>query len=154
MHCVLQLFVNTIVILVCWCRYKYILTCKDHFSAFVWLFPLKSKTKVEVVRNLRMAFRWFGAPRILQADNGSLLFVLYKHTCTHTHAHTHTHTHSQSVHLGQVRSLKALQRTHPDPDLPNPLQARKRDQIRMAQPAWNTIGAKNSTKSLLRSSDR
>jgi hypothetical protein len=46
---------------------------------------------------LRMAFRWFGAPRILQADNGSLLFVLYKHTCTHTHAHTHTHTHTHTL---------------------------------------------------------
>jgi len=68
------------------------------------------------VKNLRMAFRWFGAPRILQADNGSLLFVLYKHTCTHTHAHTHTLTcHApgpggefKSIAMNKSRSAKCI----------------------------------------------
>jgi hypothetical protein len=49
---------------------KYILTVKDHFSAFVWLRALKRKNKIAVFKKLKNIFRDFRTPDILQADNG------------------------------------------------------------------------------------
>lgn len=51
--------------------YKYILTVKDHFTGFVWLFGMKTKQRHEVVHHLRSVFTWFDVPQIIQADNGS-----------------------------------------------------------------------------------
>ncbi len=41
---------------------------QDHFTKFVHLRPLKSKTAAEVAWNLLDIFLTFGAPAILQSD--------------------------------------------------------------------------------------
>jgi hypothetical protein len=51
-------------------EYKYILNIQDHFTKFVILKPLKSKSAVEVANNLYDYFSIFGPPTILQSDNG------------------------------------------------------------------------------------
>jgi hypothetical protein len=45
--------------------FKYILTVKDHFSAFVWLAALKTKQRTEVMHHLTLFFSLFGAPQII-----------------------------------------------------------------------------------------
>jgi hypothetical protein len=51
-------------------EYKYILHARDHFSRFSWGYPLKTKASLEVASNLFELFTTFGAPAILQSDNG------------------------------------------------------------------------------------
>src|SRR6266511_695939 len=51
-------------------EYKYILHACDHFSRFSWGYPLKTKASLEVASNLFELFTTFGAPAILQSDNG------------------------------------------------------------------------------------
>ncbi|XP_050065514.1 KRAB-A domain-containing protein 2-like [Aphis gossypii] len=50
--------------------YKFILNYQDHLSKFVTLRALKTKTAAEVTYNLIDIFCTFGAPSILQSDNG------------------------------------------------------------------------------------
>jgi hypothetical protein len=51
-------------------KYKWILNYQDHHIKFISLFPLESKRAVEVVSNLFTIFLIFGAPKVLQSDNG------------------------------------------------------------------------------------
>ena len=50
--------------------YRWILQLKDHFSKFCWARPLEHKEAREVYDCVRDIFFLFGAPRILQSDNG------------------------------------------------------------------------------------
>ena len=50
--------------------YKYILTYVNHFTKFCVLTPVKSKRAEEVAEVLLPIFLMFGAPVILQSDNG------------------------------------------------------------------------------------
>ncbi|CAF3237895.1 unnamed protein product, partial [Rotaria sp. Silwood2] len=51
-------------------HFKFILNYQDHFTKFCILRPLKTKTAVEVAFHLLDIFTTFGAPIILQSDNG------------------------------------------------------------------------------------
>ncbi|CAF2953549.1 unnamed protein product [Rotaria sp. Silwood2] len=51
-------------------RFKWILHVKDHFSRFSWAYPLESKEAELVAEKLLNQFSLFGAPCILQSDNG------------------------------------------------------------------------------------
>ena len=51
-------------------NYKYILTYVNHFTNFCILSPLTSKRAEEVANALLPIFLTFGAPVILQSDNG------------------------------------------------------------------------------------
>jgi hypothetical protein len=51
-------------------KYKWILNYQDHHTKFISLFPLESKQVVEVAFNLINIFLTFGAPKVLQSDNG------------------------------------------------------------------------------------
>ncbi|XP_025407815.1 KRAB-A domain-containing protein 2-like [Sipha flava] len=51
-------------------KYKWILNYQDHHTKFISLFPLESKRAVEVASNLLTIFLTFGAPKVLQSDNG------------------------------------------------------------------------------------
>ena len=50
--------------------YKYILNYQDHLTKFVVLKPLESKNASVVAENVLDIFTTFGAPSILQCDNG------------------------------------------------------------------------------------
>eukprot|EP01137_Pigoraptor_chileana_P011453 Opistho-2@62365 len=50
--------------------YKYILTVRDHFTRCTWLYALQTKEAQGVADNLEKQFDLFGAPSILQSDNG------------------------------------------------------------------------------------
>jgi hypothetical protein len=50
--------------------YKYVLTVQDHLTKFVHLRPCQSKEGVEVAKHLYLIFCEFGAPLLLQSDNG------------------------------------------------------------------------------------
>ena len=49
---------------------KWIMTCKDHFTGFVWLRPLRRKEAARVARQLNVIFGSFGYPMIFHTDNG------------------------------------------------------------------------------------
>ena len=51
-------------------EYKYIAHAKDHFTRFSWATALKSKEAIYVANFLFQTFMQFGAPAILQSDNG------------------------------------------------------------------------------------
>lgn len=51
-------------------KYKFVLNYQDHLTKFVILKPLKIKTAEEVAQNLLDIFTFFGAPAIVQSDNG------------------------------------------------------------------------------------
>ncbi|XP_072384043.1 KRAB-A domain-containing protein 2-like [Diabrotica undecimpunctata] len=51
-------------------EYKWLLNYQDHFTKFIHLRPLKSKCATEVAQELLKLFLEFGAPCILQSDNG------------------------------------------------------------------------------------
>lgn len=51
-------------------EYRYILHVKDHFTKFCWLRSISQKRGDVVAEELRLIFRDFGAPKILQSDNG------------------------------------------------------------------------------------
>lgn len=51
-------------------EYKFILVYQDHLTKFIQLRPLKSKRAEEVAYALLDIFTIFGAPSILQSDNG------------------------------------------------------------------------------------
>ncbi|CAF1169735.1 unnamed protein product [Didymodactylos carnosus] len=51
-------------------EYKFLMNYQDHFSKFTVFRPLKNKTAVKVERELVNIFSLFGAPTILQSDNG------------------------------------------------------------------------------------
>ncbi len=50
--------------------YRWILQLKDHFTKYCWAKPLEHKEAKEVYNVIREIFYLFGAPRILQSDNG------------------------------------------------------------------------------------
>jgi hypothetical protein len=50
--------------------YRQILSVIDHFSNFAWAFPLKSKKASETAYHLYRLFCDWGAPKVLQSDNG------------------------------------------------------------------------------------
>src|SRR3990172_3044350 len=49
---------------------EYIMTVVDHFSCFLWAFPLKHKKAKSVRKKLEQLFKQEGAPDLLQSDNG------------------------------------------------------------------------------------
>ena len=51
-------------------KYHWILHIKDHWSKYSVLFALKNKKAESVAKKLEYFIRMFGAPEILQADNG------------------------------------------------------------------------------------
>ncbi|GFU58111.1 KRAB-A domain-containing protein 2 [Trichonephila clavipes] len=51
-------------------EYKFIIVYQDHLTKFVQLRPLKTKRTVEVAYHVLSIFLTFGAPAILQSDNG------------------------------------------------------------------------------------
>lgn len=51
-------------------QYNWLLNYQDHATKFLHLRPLKSKHAVNVAEELRRIFFTFGAPSILQSDNG------------------------------------------------------------------------------------
>ena len=51
--------------------YKYILAMRDHFSRFIILRPLQSKSAKLIARELASMFSIIGFPLLLQTDNGS-----------------------------------------------------------------------------------
>ena len=51
--------------------YKYILELVDHYSKWMWCYPLKNKESITVLLNIKKFFLTFGNPVILQTDNGS-----------------------------------------------------------------------------------
>ena len=51
-------------------EYKWVMHYQDHFTKFSVLRPLKSKRAAEVAYQLTDIFLLFGAPHILQSDNG------------------------------------------------------------------------------------
>ena len=50
--------------------YRFIMSYQDHLTMFTILRPLKSKTNGEVAYQLMDIFCMFGAPFILQSNNG------------------------------------------------------------------------------------
>ena len=51
--------------------FKYICHVEDHFSKFHVIFPLQTKTAVEVAQGLQERYlSYFGPPRIFHTDNG------------------------------------------------------------------------------------
>lgn len=50
--------------------YRFIMNYQDHLTKFTILRPLKTKTAEEVAYQLMDIFCLFGAPCILQSDNG------------------------------------------------------------------------------------
>ena len=50
--------------------YRYCMSVMDHFSRFLRAYPLRRKTKEEVVKILQKDFSIFGNPKILVMDNG------------------------------------------------------------------------------------
>ena len=52
-------------------QYKWIMVYQDHLTKFCVLRPLTSKRAIEVCHQLLDIFLLFGAPAILQSDNGS-----------------------------------------------------------------------------------
>ncbi|KRX78242.1 KRAB-A domain-containing protein 2 [Trichinella sp. T6] len=64
--------------------FKYIMTYLNHFAKFCILSPLKSKRAEEVASKLLEIFLTFGAPSILQSDNGrefSYVIIAELKTC-------------------------------------------------------------------------
>lgn len=51
-------------------EFKFILNYQEHLTKFRFLLPLKSKTAIEVANALLKIFLQFGAPHVLQSDNG------------------------------------------------------------------------------------
>ena len=51
-------------------EYKWALNCQDHLTKFCHLRPIKSKSALDVAKELYIFFCQFGAPVILQSDNG------------------------------------------------------------------------------------
>ena len=52
-------------------EYKWIGHYKDHFSKFSIIWVQKRKCAYETIKNVeRFVFAFFGAPKIMQSDNG------------------------------------------------------------------------------------
>ena len=51
---------------------KYILEIIDHFSKWLWCYPLENKEGDNVLKNIKNYILAFGKPKIFQTDNGSL----------------------------------------------------------------------------------
>jgi hypothetical protein len=51
-------------------KYIYVLSVLDNFSCFVWLQPLVRKTSLLVAKELYKIFLEYGAPKLLQCDQG------------------------------------------------------------------------------------
>ncbi len=63
-------------------RYKYMLSVKECFSKFCWLFPLESKQSFPIATILSNVFKHFGAPSFLHTDNGKeFISAVVKYVC-------------------------------------------------------------------------
>ena len=51
--------------------YKYILSVKDCFSKYCWLFPLTNKKALPIAQALKSIFVQYGSPKYLHTDNGT-----------------------------------------------------------------------------------
>jgi len=51
-------------------EYEWILHTKDHFTKFSWAYQIQTKEAESVAEKLLQQFYLFGAPGILQFDNG------------------------------------------------------------------------------------
>ena len=51
-------------------EFKYVLSVKDCFSKFCWLFSLKSKEALPIATSLSSVFNQYGPPKYLHTDNG------------------------------------------------------------------------------------
>jgi hypothetical protein len=51
-------------------EYKFIMSYQDHLTTYCVLRPLKTKTAVETANDIIAIFSLFGAPFILQSNNG------------------------------------------------------------------------------------
>jgi len=54
----------------CGNRFKFILSCVDHFSKYKWIYPLEDKAAFTILQCLEGVFASFGNPTIFQTDNG------------------------------------------------------------------------------------
>lgn len=61
--------------------YKYILVVINCFSKFLWAFPLKTKSGVEVTKNMEQVFRkQKPPPKNLQTDMGTEFYNSYENS--------------------------------------------------------------------------
>ena len=51
-------------------NYKYIMDIIDHFSKWMWSYPMKEKTAQEAVTCIKSFIFSFGLPKKLHTDNG------------------------------------------------------------------------------------
>lgn len=51
-------------------EYKYIVEIDDHFSKWLWCYPIVNKEAKTVLLQLEKYSTAFGFPKILQCDNG------------------------------------------------------------------------------------
>jgi hypothetical protein len=61
-------------------EFNWVLHARDCFTKFSWAYAMKTKSAAEVASHLFDQFCTFGAPRILQSDNGrenGLILLLY-----------------------------------------------------------------------------
>ena len=56
-------------------KFNWILHVKDHFSKFLWAYPLESKEPESVAEKLLNQFYTFGIPCILQSGDNRKEFV-------------------------------------------------------------------------------
>ena len=61
--------------------YKYVLSCLEAFSRYIFLGRLKSKETIEEANQVKEIFMTFESPKILQCDKGSefqsILLLIY-----------------------------------------------------------------------------
>ncbi len=63
-------------------KFKWILHVKDHFSKFLWAYPLESKEVEPMAEKLLNQFYTFGPPCILQSDNGKEFVAQIINVCS------------------------------------------------------------------------
>ncbi len=66
---------------------RLVLSVLDVFSRFLWMEPIKSKSSQEVASKLEDIFYNFGAPKILQCDNGGEFRGVVEHLCKSEKVH-------------------------------------------------------------------
>ena len=52
------------------CEYKYVIDIVDHFSKWIWSYPVKTKTGDEALKCLKSYIFSFGRVKFLHTDNG------------------------------------------------------------------------------------
>lgn len=51
-------------------RYKFVLSCVDHFSKYKWCYALDNKSAEKILQCIKNVFATYGPPTIFQTDNG------------------------------------------------------------------------------------